>query len=192
MSKKAARILALLAFVALFAPCRNFLDSLDIGIAFATGWRFWPLPSLGAFLRRFGLSTLAFWSPRILAALLDLLLVRAIHRYLAARGFPEICTDCAARPGRAWTFFALFAVFSVFGVSTSCRQLVCSPSPDGDHPGFDASAWMEENAASAINSDGSFDPAIPDPLEGIREASPAWVAEKAEGTDTLLVVEPGN
>ena len=163
MSKKAARILALLAFVALFAPCRNFLNFLDIGIAFATGWRFWPLPALGAFLRLSGLSTLAFWSPPILAALLDLLLVRAIHRYLAARGFPEICADCAARPGRAWTFFALFAVFSVFVVSKS-QQFVWSPSPDGDDPGFDASAWMGEDAASAVHSDGTFDPGAPNPL----------------------------
>lgn len=126
MSKKAARILSLVAFVALFVPCGNFLSCLDFGCGAATGWRFMPLRALGVFLLDRGFVFLAGWVGRVLCALLDLLLVRVLFRYLDGRDFPRICADCAAHPGRAWTFFALYAFFTFVVVSVSMPRLSAS------------------------------------------------------------------
>lgn len=142
MSKKAARILALVAFVALFVPCTHLLAWLEFGCGAATGWRFRPLLALAVFLLHHGFAFLAGWTGHVLCALLDLLLVRVLFRYLAGRDFQRICADCAARPGRAWTLFALFAFFTFIEVSVGPP---CFPASSREGSGIDGMDWNGEN-----------------------------------------------
>ena len=141
MSKKAARILALVAFVALFVPCSHVLAWLDFCCGAATGWRFMPLRALGGFLLGHGFAFLAGWAGHVLCALLDLLLVRVLFRYLAGRDFQRICADCAACPGRAWTLFALFAFFTFIEVSVGTPFL---PASSREGSGIDGMVWDGE------------------------------------------------
>lgn len=131
MNKKPARIIAVLAFVALVRPCSNALMLLETiwWICFdgmvAPGIRLLQAVSetFGIGAANCGYIAIQWFSAAIPAVL--------IYRYLSRRDFRQVCDDCAAHKVLSWTLFALFVLFSFFSVS---RQVAAATEDGGSIP----------------------------------------------------------
>ncbi len=118
MTPKLARNLSLVAFVALFQPCRNLLVLL--GSLFAL---FFHIPAPHARLLQHLLLTYdpaAYNCASLLINLvLPLILSILLYRWLRRRDFAQACADCATRKIRLGILFLLFALLSVFQLNMS-------------------------------------------------------------------------
>ena len=130
MTRKRSLIVALVAFAALMHPLMrlvNFADSL-LCMLFARvgcvnvpwGFQYKFAWMAHACLGQVGVALLF-----LLPAVLTLIPVAFIYRYVRKRDFETICADCAAHSKTAWTLLVLFVLFSVAWpiVQSSCQEV---------------------------------------------------------------------
>ena len=118
MTPKLARNLSLVAFFALFQPCRSLLALLSnlfelffhIPAPHARLLQYLLLPPNPAF---FNCVSLLF------NLILPLILSILLYRWLRRRDFAQACADCASRKILLCILFLLFALFSIFQINLS-------------------------------------------------------------------------
>lgn len=118
MTPKLARNLSLVAFFALFQPCRNLLALLSNLYAL-----FFHVPPPHARLLQdllLSRTPAAFNCVSLLFNLiLPLILSILLYRWLRRRDFAQACADCASRKLRLGILFLLFALLSIFQINLS-------------------------------------------------------------------------
>lgn len=118
MNKKSARIIAVLAFIALLRPCANALTFAEgVWYRLSNGDGGSPYYRLLWAINEAVGADVACWANIAFMWILTAIPAILIYRYLAWRDFKQVCDACAAHRVLAWTLFALFAVFSITSFS---------------------------------------------------------------------------
>lgn len=128
MTKKTARIISVLAFIALLRPCANVLTFVEV--LWCRLFHDVEPPHaqlLRAIYETFGADA-ACWANVALGWIVAAIPTVLIYRYLVRRDFKQVCDDCAAHKVLAWTFFALFVLFTF----TSCSRMFVPASLDDE------------------------------------------------------------
>ena len=131
MTKKAAAIIALVAFVALFVPCGHLLSLVCAIVEAVFGVGANPVSALLICLYSLFGTWASILAQIVIYFILPAFLAFFLYRYLLRRDFRQVCEDCAAHRARAWS---LFAVFSLFTWLSPASFLIRSEIPEQNEP----------------------------------------------------------
>lgn len=114
MTKKAAWIVSILAFISLLRPCVQLWQFAELMGArlFGVGYDAMPTSRLiTAIHDAFGIvaASLVNWAIELTLAAIPAIL---LYRFLIRRDFDGVCNACASHKVLSWTLFALFVFFS--------------------------------------------------------------------------------
>ena len=180
MNKKVARIISILAFVALLRPCASLWQFMELLAARLLGFGYGEMPTTRFLLWIYGLfgpvaANLANWAIGLILAAVPTVL---LYRFLVRQDFDGVCKECASRKILSWSMFSLFVIFSLISpqwilrpMANACEQLpledamsqspaasleVCLCHPDSDKL-VDALRTEGELAAEALATASQID-----------------------------------
>ncbi len=180
MNKKVARIISILAFVALLRPCAHLWQFMELLATRLLGFGYDEMPTTRFLFWIYGLfgpvaANLVNWAIGLILAAVPTIL---LYRFLIRRDLDGVCKECASRKILSWSMFLLFILFSIISPqwilwpqANDCEQLpleetmsqnpaasleVCLCHPDSDKL-VDALHTDGELAAEALATASKID-----------------------------------